>query len=129
MRTSKRQKVCLANEAWSKSYEKLHPQEPSAQPQYGPEEKERLEKIYRISGEILHAYSTYGCGSSMIHELSVLASFYGEMEIDRCMMLHWFEKYEKFKHAAKKQDAWEKTRRQVHGLNCAANRRQAHIKS
>jgi hypothetical protein len=64
MRASKWQKVRLANEDWSKSYEKLHPQEPSAKTQFGPEEKERLEKICRISDEILHTYFTYGCDSS-----------------------------------------------------------------
>ena len=70
------------------------------------EEKEQFRRIYKISGEILRDHLETPCGSALIRELSSLTWQHQYMRVDRRMMLHYFERFEKLKRPNKKQEAW-----------------------
>jgi hypothetical protein len=87
------------------------------------EDKERFEKIRKISQEILAAHFDYGCDRAKILELAMLASCYDYMQLDQEMMRLYFDRYESLKKNAKRQEAWSRVIDHVDRLNGFASMR------
>ena len=72
-------------------------------------EKERLEKIAKISDEIYYSTSIPEYAAIKISELNLLAGAFDYMELDRKMMALYHQRACDLKQKAKKEDAWKRS--------------------
>src|SRR5205809_936913 len=85
------------------------------------DDKTRLKRMREIASQLLAERPEYGFDPAKIQELHFLAARFDHMEIDRRMLMHHFERYERFKQADKRSEEYLQVRNHVGNLETAAS--------
>jgi len=85
----------------------------------------RLKRIDQLAHELIYDGYDFRRDRYKVTDMISLASYYGGMELRRRELMYWFEKYENYKRASKKEDAWRRVTGALHALSVATGHARA----